>query len=121
MKLNPQTESKAITLVIICTILTSIGQILFKYSTGRLGSFMEIITNVPLIAGFIFYGLASILLIMALRSGHLSVLYPFVALSFIWVTVLSIFLFNERVLMHNWLGIAAIMIGVSLIGFGSSK
>jgi len=111
----------AIILVISCTILTSIGQILFKYSSGRLDSFHSIITNVPLIFGFLIYGIAAILLIMALRTGHLSVIYPFVALSFIWVTLASIFLFKENVHMLNWLGIASIIIGVSFIGFGSQK
>lgn len=115
------TDKKAIMLVITCTILTSIGQILFKYSTARMDSFYAIITNIPLILGLIIYLMASVLLIVALRSGHLSVLYPFVALSFVWVTLLSIFLFNEHVATHNWLGIIAIIIGVSLIGMGSSK
>jgi len=114
-------DFSAIILVISCTILTSIGQILFKYSTGKLDSFHSIITNLPLIGGFFFYGIASIMLIMALRTGHLSVLYPFIALSFVWVTLLSIFLFGEHVAIHNWLGIAAIIVGVSLIGIGSSR
>jgi uncharacterized membrane protein len=116
-----KTSIKSIMLVIICTILTSTGQILFKYSTSNLGSIHSIITNIPLLAGFIFYGLGAIVLILALREGELSILYPFIALSFVWVALLSIQLFGEHVSLINWLGIVGIIFGVSLIGYGSGK
>lgn len=111
----------AIILVIICTIFTSVGQILMKTGTERTGSIIEIITNIPLILGFISYGIGAVLLIISLKYGELSLVYPFIALSFIWVSIASIYLFNEHVSVFNWAGLTAIMLGVSLIGYGSGK
>jgi multidrug transporter EmrE-like cation transporter len=110
-----------IALVIVCTLLTSTGQIFLKLSSGSLVSFVSIFSNYYLWIGMAFYGLGALLLIIALKHGELSVLYPFIALSFVWVTILSIVLFHEHVSFHNWLGIASILAGVSCIGYGSGK
>ena len=67
------------------------------------------------------YAIGAMLLIVALRDGELSVLYPIIALSFVWVTLISIFLFHEYVSAYNWVGVAAILLGVSLIGYGSKN
>lgn len=112
---------RPILFVIVCTFLTTVGQILLKYASFRLHSFSDIFTNYYLFIGFFVYGVSAVLLIVALRSGELSVLYPFIALGFIWVTLFSIFLFNEHVSLFNWIGMFAIIFGVSLIGYGGSK
>ncbi|MGV8140992.1 MAG: hypothetical protein ACP5NW_00970 [Candidatus Woesearchaeota archaeon] len=112
---------RPILLVILCTLFTSSGQIFWKFASGNLNDFTSIITNVPLIIGFIFYGIGAILLIISLKYGDLSLVYPFIALSFIWVNVASIILFNEIISVINWAGIISIMLGVSLIGYGGSK
>ena len=112
---------KAIFLVVLCTIMTSAGQVLWKLSTKNINSFFSAITNPLLILGFVCYGVGAVLLILALKRGNLSVLYPIVALSFVWVTIVSIFLFSENVNVYNWLGVLAILFGVSLIGYGSSR
>jgi multidrug transporter EmrE-like cation transporter len=119
--INKKISLKPILLVILCTLFTSSGQILWKLASKNLNSFTSIITNVPLIIGFVCYGVGAILLIISLKYGDLSLVYPFVALSFIWVSIASIFLFNEFISIINWTGIAAIMLGVSLIGYGGSK
>ena len=112
---------KPILLVILCTLFTSTGQIFWKFSSNNLDSFISIITNVPLIVGFIIYGLGAILLIISLKYGELSIVYPFIALSFVWVSIASIILFDDTVSIINWAGIASIILGVSLIGYGGSR
>ena len=111
-------NKKAIILVITCTLLTSVAQVLMKISTKKMDSIASAITSIPLILGLIIYALASVLLIIALRGAELSLVYPFIALSFVWVTLLSIFVFEEHVSPTNLFGIIAIIIGVSLIGRG---
>jgi len=111
---------KPIIIVILCTIFTSIGQVFLKIGSSRISNFISIF-NLPLIVGLISYVLGAVLLIIALKYGDLSLIYPFIALSFIWVTLLSIYLFNEHVLLANWLGILCILFGVSLIGLGGRK
>src|SRR3989339_274780 len=120
-RIRAMNNIRPITLVTLCTVFTSAGQILFKIASGNLNSFHQIIINIPLWIGFICYGLGSLLMILALKYGDLSLVYPFIALSFVWVNILSIIFFSEHVKILNWLGITAIIIGVSLIGYGSSR
>jgi uncharacterized membrane protein len=61
-----------------------------------------------------------LLFIPALKGGDLSVLYPFVALAYIWVSLLSVKFLGEKMNKFKWLGIALIIIGVSFIGIGSN-
>ena len=112
---------KPIILVICCTIFTSLGQILWKFGSKDISGIYSIITNVPILLGFLSYAIGAVLLIVALKYGDLSLVYPFVALSFIWVNIASIFLFNEAVSIINWIGVLIILLGVSLIGYGSGK
>ncbi len=112
---------KPILLVISCTLFTSIGQLLLKSGSLHTNSLMEILTNIPLIAGLFSYAIGAILLIIALKYGELSLIYPFIALSFIWVNLISLIIFHEYIAFINWIGITAIVIGVSLIGYGGHE
>lgn len=117
-----ETKTWAIFLVAFCTLLTAGGQLLFKLGLNRFEmSFFGLITNYPLILGFIFYGLGAVLLVIALKYGELSVLYPVVALSFVWVAILSSTFLGESIGGVKIMGIVGIIIGVSLIGRGAKK
>ena len=116
------TPLKAIILIVFCTIFTSIGQVLWKIGANRLQiDFFSLITNYPLILGFVSYAIGTILLLMSLRLGELSVLYPFISLSFIWVSLLSIAFLGEVMTSLKWASIILIIMGVSLIGVGSKN
>ena len=109
----------AIILIIFCTFFTSIGQLLWKFGTNRLQlDFFSLITNYPLILGFVSYAIGTVLLLMALKLGELSVLYPFISLSFVWVSMLSIAFLGEIMTNLRWIAIILIIMGVSLIGIG---
>jgi multidrug transporter EmrE-like cation transporter len=117
-----KTKLWAIVLVLVCTIFTSIGQILYKVASRTLSlNIYSIITNVPLIIGLASYFVGAVLLIIALRNGELSVLYPFVSTGFVWVSILSTRFLGESMSMQKWAGIAVIFFGISLIGIGSTK
>ncbi len=110
-----------ILLVIFCTILTSVGQLFMKLGANNLEfNIRSIIVNLPLIAGVIIYLVAAVLFIIALRRGELSTLYPFIALSFIWVALLSVYFLGEIITLFKIIGVAAILIGVSFIGKGAN-
>ncbi len=107
-------------LVIICTFLTTIAQLFFKLGSSTVSfSITSIIFNYFLIIGLASYGLSAILFILALRLGELSFLYPFWALSFVWISLVSMVVLNESVGISNWVGIAFIVTGISFIGFGA--
>jgi len=110
----------AILLVVFCTFLTSFGQYFIKLGTRRISDTIVSILNVPLVGGFFLYGFGAVVLIIALKYGELSVLYPFIALSFVWVFLLSTFVLRESILLVNWIGLIIIISGVSFIGWGAN-
>jgi multidrug transporter EmrE-like cation transporter len=116
-----KTKRWAALLVLVCTAFTSAAQVFYKAGVNRDLSldFVALVTNYPIILGLIFYGVGAALLLIALKHGELSVLYPIVALSYIWVSLLASYFFAEPMNTYKWLGVFAIIAGVSLIGRGS--
>ena len=118
-----KTKWWAIALMIPCTLFTSAGQILYKIGAESLSlEISSIIFNIPLIAGLLSYGVGVIFLITAFRGGELSVLYPIIATSYIWVSLASSFLLETDYMNeYKWIGVLIIVLGVSLIGWGAKK
>ncbi len=115
-------------LVLCCTILGAIAQVLIKSGAPRLGAqpslvgtALSIATNVPILLGLVLYGLSTVLLVLALRHGDLSMVYPVIALTFVWVTILSALMFGESMNAYKLSGIAIIIAGVSILGAGAHR
>jgi multidrug transporter EmrE-like cation transporter len=132
--------------VCFCTLLGAAAQILMKVGmmrfklvpppplaslplVGKLGILLPwccgvawaLITNLPLFSGYALYGLFTLLLVIALREGELSMLYPIISLGYVWVTALSYFFFHDSLNPLKTLGIVSIMIGVTVLGQGAKK
>ncbi|NUN01165.1 MAG: EamA family transporter, partial [Bryobacteraceae bacterium] len=73
-------------------------------------------TNAPLLAGLSLYGISTLLLVLALREGELSLLYPVISLTYAWVTVLSVFWLGETLNVFKVVGILIIVSGVAMLG-----
>jgi len=117
-----KTKIWAVGLILVCTLLTSSAQILYKIGSAKIEfNLFSLITNAPLILGLGLYAIGAILLIIALKGGDLNVLYPIIATSYIWVSLLSIVFLNESLNLFRWIGIFLIVVGVSFIGIGSKK
>ena len=82
---------------------------------------VQILTSVPLMAGYCLYGLSTLLLVMALKHGELSLLYPVIALTYVWVSILSVLIFHENLNPFKVLGISTIMLGVCVLGRGGKR
>ncbi len=78
-------------------------------------------TNVPLVSGYVLYGLNTLMLVLALKDGELSMLYPIIALTYVWVTLLSYLLLREPPNLYKNIGIATIVMGVAVLGRGGRK
>src|SRR3989338_1759051 len=116
------TKLWAMGMVLFCTLLTSTAQLFYKFGAEQLEfNLSSIITNLPLLMGVLLYAVGGILLILSFRGGEVSVLYPIIATSYIWVSFLSIYFLNEEMSLFKWVGIFTIMTGIVLIGYGSSK
>jgi multidrug transporter EmrE-like cation transporter len=115
---------RALLLVTSCTIIGAFAQLLIKSGAnalpGHLGfdiaSALAIITNLKVIAGYSLYGINTVLLVLALRHAELSILYPIIALTYVWVSLLSIFVLHEQMNWDRAIGIALIVFGVAVIG-----
>lgn len=110
----------SIGLVLLGCAVGAMGPIFIKKATDEMSlRFRSIVTNRNLIMGVGLYGLSTLIFIPALKEGELSVIYPFVSVSYILVSLLSIRFLGEKMNRQKWTGIALIILGVSLIGLGS--
>lgn len=112
-------ELWAIGLVVAATMVGGSGPILIKKGAHNISSLRTLLTNYYLFSGIALFGLGTVLFIPALRGGDLSTLYPLVALTYVWVSLLSVKFLGERMTRAKWLGISLILLGVSFIGIGS--
>jgi len=116
------TKGWAIGLMVLCTAFTSVAQVLYKFGSAKLEfNLIALITNVPLISGMILYALGAVIMIIAFKGGEVSVLYPIIATSYIWVSLMSTYFFNENLNFFRWVGILIIITGIIFISIGSKE
>ncbi|HYI96966.1 MAG TPA: hypothetical protein VEX68_25710 [Bryobacteraceae bacterium] len=105
-------------LVFLCTVLGAAAQVLLKIGATQLVKVnpLSMLANPWLFCGYSLYGLSTALLILALRKGQLSLLYPVISLTYVWVTVLSLILFKETMNVYKAVGLAIVVAGVAVLG-----
>lgn len=119
-------------MVVGCTILGAAAQMLIKQGTNMMPPLLDpaggsalvqapmiawkILSNLPLFGGLACYGISTILLVLALRYGELSVLYPIIALTYVWVSILSVGFLGESINIFKFLGLVFIVVGVAVLG-----
>ena len=77
--------------------------------------------NIPLMGGYCLYGLSTVLLVLALRGGELSILYPIISLTYVWVTTLSVVFLKESLNPFKVVGLSVIVLGVAVLGMDRRK
>lgn len=114
-----ETQLWAIGLVLLACFLGSLGPIMLKKASNDISFKIKSITkNYYLIGGILFYALGTALFIPALRGGELSILYPLVSTTYLWVSLWSIKFLNEKMNKQKWAGVIIIIVGVVFIGLG---
>ena len=109
-------ELKLILFAVLSAFIGSIGQLEFKRGSETFGfNITSILANYHLLIGFLLYAFSTLIYIYILREGRLSFIYPIIATSYIWTTFFAKIFLNEPVDATSWLGIALILIGVTLI------
>jgi drug/metabolite transporter (DMT)-like permease len=116
---DPRARRNSFLLVFACTILGSVAQLLIK--TGMSPShfsphLLAILTNIPLIAGYSIYGINTLMMVLALKNGEMSMLYPIIALTYVWTTLASYTLLGEPSNAYKNIGIVTIVLGVAVMG-----
>jgi multidrug transporter EmrE-like cation transporter len=121
-------------LMFFCTLIGALAQMLIKQGTAQLGAritltdlihdpslfvrfCLGVITNLRLFLGYVCYGVNTLLIAVALKGRELSRLYPIIALTYVWVAVLSLYLLpDEHVNFFKSAGIVFVVVGVSVLG-----
>ncbi len=121
-RLGTGRKNHSILLVFCCTLLGAAAQILMKFGMAHFRlDLLSLVGNIPLVAGYCLYGINTLLLVLALREGELSTLYPIISLTYVWVTLLSYLLLSEKPTFFKNLGTLTIVIGVAVLGRGGRK
>lgn len=126
--------NKSIYLVLGCTVFAAAAQVLMKFGAGHpmpqldlakpanwAPLAMAILGNVPLFMGYAMSAGTAFLLILALRDGELSMLYPIIAMTYVWVNLLSMYFFQEKMNLWKGVGIALVIGGVALLGRAGAR
>lgn len=123
METKNKAQLASLVLMILCTVFTSLGQILWKFGVIKV-DFASPLTlfNLPFIFGFVSYGAGAALMILAFQRGEMSLVYPLAATSFVWVSLISPLLFpTDSMNAWKWTGVFLIITSVSVLGWGCSK
>ena len=101
---------KAFYLALMAALIASIGQYFLKTGADKLPAI-----TLMLIFGLFLYVVSAPLLIGALIFGEVSYVFPVYASSFIFVSLISVFLIGETMSLINWGGIVLLIAGVTII------
>ena len=104
-------------LIIFTVLLLSIGQVLFKYASEKInitenGILFGLILNPIVILALTIYGIATIAWIISLAGVELRIAYPFAALAFLIVPLLSHLFLGESLKINTFIGAFIILFGV---------
>jgi drug/metabolite transporter (DMT)-like permease len=78
------------------------------------------LTIPPLFAGYVLYGVFTVIMVFALRRAELSLLYPIMALTYVWVAAVSVLWLKEPISLAGMAGVAVIVSGVAVLGKGET-
>ena len=106
---------KPVYLVLGCTVFAAAAQVMMKFGAGHP------MPNWPLLIGYSLHACNALLLILALRDGELSMLYPDHCADVCVGELLSMYFFGDHMNFWKGLGIALVIGGVALLGRASSR
>ncbi len=111
-------HQQQIALVFLCTLFGVAAQYYLKTSASSIqaGQLAAALATPGLWVGLVLYGINTGLLILALRDGELSLLYPVISLTYVWVTIMSVTVLGESMTVTKAAGIAFICLGVAFLG-----
>ncbi len=117
-------------ILIAISVLTGVaGQTAIKLGVGQpktasaaagLLGLLGVIFSSPLVLlGLVLYGVGALAWIAVLARLNLSYAYPFLALNFVLITIISRVVLGENVPTLRWLGIAVICAGIFVVARSS--
>lgn len=105
-------------LTILCVVLISIGQMLFKRAALGVtdaGNWAHWVFNPWLLAALALYGVTTLFWVWILRHAPLHLAYPFMGLAFVLVPLMGALFLNEPVTARTFVGGALILAGIVVV------
>ncbi len=103
---------------ILTVLALSLGQILFKVASGSIvfgwPGLLNSLLNPKLLLALGVYAVATVMWLYVLKTTSLTLAYPFAALAFFVVPILSHFLLGEPLRLNTFLGAGVIAVGVGI-------
>src|SRR3989338_6663239 len=106
------------------TLVAAFGAVFFKRGSAKfalslnpLKFAVSNLRNTNLVIGVFLYAAPTPIYLWALKNANLSLIYPINSLTYIWVSLLSVKFLGERMNKYKWLGVACIILGVSLLAY----
>jgi len=112
------TPLSSMLLVLFGSVVGSFGAVFLKLGAVRLTGIMSLL-NWRLALGVGLYLASSVFYAFGIRHGQLSVLFPMVAVGYIWTLLWARLFFHERFTRSKLLGLGLVLGGVVLVGLGS--
>jgi len=110
-----------IVLNIVASFFGAFGQYFYKLGSKRLGA-ESLLRNWQLGLGVLLFCAVMVLFVAGFKlGGRLSVVFPFYALTFVWGALIGYWLENEPVNLLQWSGIGIVVLGISIVAFGSAS
>ena len=117
-----KTKWWALVLIILTTLCTSSAALLNKKGATMLELTLQgTIFNPFLVAGFSLLVVGAVFLMLSLKGGDVSVIYPVIASSYIWVTIGSAVFFSETINNFKIIGVVFIVLGVIIVNLGQKE
>ena len=98
----------------------SFGALFLKIGAGKLQrSLGSLVTNWRLMLGVAFYLFSSVLFVLGVRKGELSILYPMISLGSVWTLFWSRLILGEPFTRSKFVALGMILCGIALLGLGT--
>lgn len=107
--------SKYYILCAIFTLFGAFGALFFKKASTTNKGITDMIFNVNLYIGGVFYLIGAILNIVVLKYLKYTVVLPITSITYIWTMLISYFIIKEKITMKKIAGITCIILGAGLI------
>ena len=120
-------KRKTILLVLLMVFIITLAQTLMKKGINSLElsglsdiltsyGLTQILTQPYILIGIVLYGLSVVVWLGAISRTDISLAYPLLSLSYIFLTISAIIFLNEHVSFTRWMGVILIFIGTIYIG-----
>jgi drug/metabolite transporter (DMT)-like permease len=114
------TPVSSVLLVLVASFIGSFGAVFLKLGAVRLHrEIRSLLLNWRLQLGVLLFLIGTVFYVLGLRRGELSVLYPTIALGYVWTLFWSRIFFGEPLTRNKFLGIGMILAGIVILNLGN--